>query len=341
MRTIRIVPSGNQLAGYVDICSILLLITNLKGMTKVESLVKCLMTVAEWNMLPIHTFENVGGSAVKVFTVVRTIELLHRVQHSRVAVFMSLHASKLGDFFMSGDISALNVAFMEMASQEGWLYVVTGPYWLMVKIGKCNDKHKTSCRYRTLAGPDMDIRFFDVPLHLAFPAEGELKNRLKARDRWHLYQECFAKCHHNGILDEANAVALLFSQEGGGCSTSDSKATSVIEVRDLPMQGQNIPAGESFFRKGVKLNDLLAGLPASRRPGPGYHQPAILLKLGIHRYYVCTDKNITAVLPISSLKRNKVIWVPRSDARRVLGDRADALLPIIIADEVDGVCLNK
>jgi hypothetical protein len=281
------------------------------------------------------------------------MELIKRVDDVHVIAFMSRHSSILHDALLSGDMGELHKALASLAPQDGYLYTVTGPYWLMVKVGKTNNPTKTRSRYRTLAGPDMDIKFFGVPRHLAFQAETELKNRLCAHSGWLLYQECFTKEHHDKIDKEATAVATLFCSRAtspramNGRANRDDDLTStitfdptpqgLIAVQDIPLRGQSIPLGKTLFRKGIKLGDLLAKMPASHRPSPNYHYPAILQKLGISRFYVCLDTDIEEVLPLSSLKRNKTIWVPRSEARHILGAQADALLPIVDSDDVDGV----
>jgi hypothetical protein len=114
-------------------------------------------------------------------------------------------------------------------------------------------------------------------------------------------------------------------------------ADLALTVVDVPLQNQVIPQGLSHFRKGVSLSSLLSAMPEADRPSRSYHNPKILQILKILRYYVSVDTDLHKTLPLSSLKRNKVIWVSRSDARRVLKDRADAILPLTDEDQVDGV----
>ena len=119
------------------------------------------------------------------------------------------------------------------------------------------------------------------------------------------------------------------------------ETTMPIVVQDVPLANQILQRpGLSFFQKAVNLDDLLAALPAADRPSKSYHKPKLLQKLGLPRVYVSKDNDITDSLSLSSLKRNKVVWVPRSDARRLLKSRADELLPLDEVDEVDGVQLR-
>ena len=113
-----------------------------------------------------------------------------------------------------------------------------------------------------------------------------------------------------------------------------------ITVSDVPLANQvfQLP-GLSHFQKAINLDDLLLAMPENERPSRSYHKPKILQKLNILRFYVSLDSNINETLPLSSLKRNKVVWVPMREARRVLKDQADVLLPITEdnADDVDGI----
>lgn len=114
--------------------------------------------------------------------------------------------------------------------------------------------------------------------------------------------------------------------------------TAMISVQEIPIANQVIQRhGLSHFRKGVNLDDLLAAMPEDERPSRSYHKPKILEKLRIFRFYSSLKTDINESLPLSSLKRNKNVWIPRREARRILKDRADELLPITEVDDIDGV----
>src|SRR6056300_1708482 len=109
-----------------------------------------------------------------------------------------------------------------------------------------------------------------------------------------------------------------------------------LDVREIPCANQVIQRrGLSYFKKAVDLKHLLDAMPQAKRPSRNYHNPQILNKLGIGRFYVSLDSDINVSLPISSVKRNKTVWVPCREARRILESRADELLPCI-NDELDG-----
>ena len=113
-----------------------------------------------------------------------------------------------------------------------------------------------------------------------------------------------------------------------------------LEVTDIPTADQTLQRpGLSNFKKAVNLDDLLDAMPEGERPSRSYHRPKILQKLDIHRFYVSMNIDVNKSLPLSSLKKNKIVWVPRREARRILKHRADELLPITEdnADDIDGV----
>jgi hypothetical protein len=112
-----------------------------------------------------------------------------------------------------------------------------------------------------------------------------------------------------------------------------------IPVTDIPTTNQVFQRPWlSHFKKAINLDDLLEAMPESERPSRSYHKPKILEKLKIFRFYVSLNSDINECLPLSSLKRNKTVWIPRCEARRILKGRADEFLPITTdnVDDIDG-----
>jgi hypothetical protein len=115
-----------------------------------------------------------------------------------------------------------------------------------------------------------------------------------------------------------------------------------ITVYDVPIANQVLKrSGLSHFKKAVILDDLIANLLKADKPPSTYTKPKLLEVLGLPRAYCSAKNDITESLPLCSLRRNKYVFVPRSDARRVLKERADELIPLTDApedaDDVDGV----
>lgn len=115
-----------------------------------------------------------------------------------------------------------------------------------------------------------------------------------------------------------------------------------IRVQNLPGRGQTILRPDlSLFTKGVNLDDVLRFLPADKRPSANYSQPRVLAKLDIFRCYVSKDNDVYESLSLSCIKRNKTVWIARSDARRILQQSiedatVDEILPDDGSDECDG-----